>query len=75
MNIYKLETFMNNEHYGNIINMSLGTFIYIEHYMNIMNMFLEHYIKENLTTFINEKHLGYTKHYDLVSMGMLMSNI
>ena len=39
-------TFINDEHYRNIINMSLGTFIYIEHYMNIMNMFLEHYVKE-----------------------------
>ena len=35
--------------------------------MNIMNMFLENYIKENLKTFTNEKHLGYMEHYKHVS--------
>ena len=75
INFYKLKTFINNEPYGNVINMSLGTFIYIEHYMNVMNMFLEHYIKENLKTFINEKHLGHMECYEHVFMRMLVSNI
>ena len=46
INVYKLETFINNEHYGNMINMSLGTFIYIEHYMNVMQYYV---IFENIS--------------------------
>ena len=59
------------------MNMSLGTVIYMEHYMNIMNMFFGggtlH--QGDLKTFVNEKHLGHTKHYEHVFMGMLVSNI
>ena len=59
MNVYKLETFINNEHHENIINMSLGIFIYIEHYMNIINMFW------NITWRRIWKHLSMKSTWDI----------
>ena len=69
MNIYKLETFINNEHHRNVINMTLGTLH--EHYECVFGTLHQ----EDLKIFITEKHLEHTKHYEHVLKGMHVSNI